>query len=312
MLNNRKTNSIIRVCITVASLGIYGCPSHVPPIPEEVAVVQADGSIPVRKTLDQNWDPGTRNGFRFTSQGSQIMPYKWFVYLKRANSNQLFRNVDHMDELRYIPVKSSPDNPGGLPIGFALDIDQKTGRAWVGLTCSACHTNQLNYNGTKILIEGAPTLANFTRFFNELILALDKTYMNTNKFDRFATNILGTNHSPDAKKALKKELYDIIFELSERRDINALPDPIYPKDFIGYARLDAFGQIANQGAVFALEDATIDNASTSHPITNLVVPIPVGISRPQPRGISLRPTGLPIISIILCFTYRHIAKYNLT
>ena len=263
MLSKRKTKSIIRVCIVFASFGLYGCPAHIPPIPEKLDVVQADGPISVRQTLDQSWNQKTRHDFWFTSQGSQILPYTWFVHLERANSVQLFRNVDHMDGLRYIPVSSSSINPGGLPIGFALDFDQKTGRAWMGLTCSACHTNQLNYNGTKILIEGAPALANFTRFFNELILALDKTYMDTNKFDRFATNILGTNHSPDAKDKLKKELFDIVFELSKRRNINALPDPIYPKDFIGYARLDAFGQISNQGAVFAI-NAPEDNASTAN------------------------------------------------
>ncbi len=263
MLSNRKTNSIIWVCIIFVILGIYGCPAHTPPIPEKLIAVRADGIIPLRKTLDQSWNRKTRDDFWFTSQGSQILPYTWFVHLERANSVELFRNVDHMDELRYIPVESSAANPGGLPIGFALDTDQITGRAWMGLTCSACHTNQLNYNGTIILIEGAPALANFTKFFNELILALDKTYMNTNKFDRFATNILGANHSPDARDELKKELFDITFELSERRDINALPYPEYPRDFIGYARLDAFGQISNQGAVFAI-NAPSDNASTAN------------------------------------------------
>ena len=63
-----------------------------------------------------------------------------------------------MDVLRYLPIDSSNINTAGLPIGFALDKDKKSGLAWGGLTCAACHTNQLDYQDTKILIEGAPHL----------------------------------------------------------------------------------------------------------------------------------------------------------
>ena len=262
MLSNRKTNYTILVYIVIPFLGLSGC-MHPTPEPEHLTEVQADGSIPDREFLEQNWNQQTRNAFWFTSQGSQIIPYKWFVYLERANSDQLFRNVDHMEELRYIPVESSSINPGGLPIGFSPDFDQQTGKAWLGLTCSACHTNQLNYEGNKILIEGAPTLANFTRFFSELIDALDSTVVNERKFEKFAINVLGSNPSNEEKDKLMEEMRYIISRLYQRQQINSLPDPIYPKDFIGYARLDAFGQIANQNAVFAM-GLHFDNASTSN------------------------------------------------
>lgn len=234
------------------------------PINEQLSVVQPDGTIPMRKTFDQNWSDNIRDKFWFTSQGSQIIPYKWIVHLERTDSRQLFRNVDHMNSLGYIPVESSSANPGGLPIGFAVDFDQKTGRAWVGLTCAACHTNQLNYSEYKILVEGAPALANFTKFFSELVQSLSQTYTDEAKFDRFANDVLGTNHSPDQKQELREELFDISNNLAKRRIINDLPQPAYPKDYTGYARLDAFGQITNQNAVFALDGEHLNNGSLSN------------------------------------------------
>lgn len=265
-MSNRKTYSAIWGFIVITILGLDGCSG---PVPEILTIVKEDGSIPEREYLDQNWNEVTRKNFWFTSQGSQIIPYKWFVYLERANSVQLFRNVDHMEELRYIPVSSDSTNPGGLPIGFSPDFDQRTGRAWMGFTCAACHTNQLNYEENKILIEGAPTLANFTLFFNELIEALDITLVDTSKFARFAGKLFGENPSEEAKVNLKDEMNNTIITLRERQKINSLPDSIYSKDFLGYARLDAFGQIANQGVVFAInapaDNASISNAPVSYP-----------------------------------------------
>lgn len=189
MLYNRNIKSWILIYIVITTLSLSGCNPTVV-VNEELKVVPADGSIPIREYFDQNWDEKTRKNFWFTSQGSQILPYTWFVHLERANSDQLFRNVDHMDALRFIPQDSSAANPGGLPIGFAPDFDQKTGRAWLGLTCSACHTNQLNYNGNKILIEGATapylhngSVPNLWELLQEPQNRVKSFYVGNRKFD---------------------------------------------------------------------------------------------------------------------------------
>ena len=225
-------------------------------------IILVDGKVQSRVELDQGWDPEIRQLFWFTSQGSRIIPYNWFAWLEQADNNSLFRNVEHMDMLRYLPMNSSKLNPAGLPIGFALDTDQSTGKTWVGLTCAACHTNQIDYQGTSILVEGAPTLANFVKFFDELVNALNKTNDNPQKFTRFAKNVLGNQYSEATAGKLHKELDQIASKLTQRRMVNELPQD-YPKEFTSYARLDAFGNIQNAASAFALHDLTNKNAPTA-------------------------------------------------
>jgi mono/diheme cytochrome c family protein len=234
---------------------------------EQVSLVSAMGDIPQRQELEQSWNANIRNKFWFTSQGSRIMPYSWFTWLEQADNQSLFRDAEHMEELRYLPMASSNMNPSGLPIGFALDKDKKDGSAWVGLTCAACHTNQLDYQGTKFLIEGAPTLANFVLFYDRLVEALNTTHQDQQKFQRFANKVLGDSFSESSSNELRSQLLEVATKAAERQLVNALPAS-YSKDFTSYARLDAFGNIQNAGTAFALHDLNnknIPNAPVSYP-----------------------------------------------
>lgn len=229
--------------------------------------VSAVGDIPHREELEQAWNKNTRMKFWFTSQGSRIIPYKWFVWLEQEGNQSLFREASHMEALRYLPVASSSMNPAGLPIGFALDKDKKSGTAWVGMTCAACHTNQLDYQGTKILIEGAPTLANFVLFYQQLVAALNQTYQDSAKFERFAKNILDSQYSQSSANTLRNQLLVVAKNATQRQQVNALPAN-YSKDFTSYGRLDAFGNIQNAGTAFALHDLNnknTPNAPVSYP-----------------------------------------------
>jgi hypothetical protein len=177
------------------------------------------------------------------------MPYTWFTWLEQANNHNLFRDAQHMEELRYLPINSSNMSPAGLPIGFPLDRDKKSGTAWVGLTCAACHTNQLDYQGIKILIEGAPTFANFVLFYQRLVSALDTTHRDDEKFKRFAYRVLGTDYSQANSDELRSQLLNVAIKASERQQVNVLPAS-YSRYFTSYAGLDAFGNIQNVGMAF--------------------------------------------------------------
>jgi len=227
-----------------------------------VPPIQAHQEIPERITLEQGWSDDTRMKFWFTSQGSQIIPYSWFTWLEQAESTDLFRHPEHIESLRYLPMSSSKANPSGLPIGFALNKDKNSEDAWVGLTCAACHTNQINYEDNEILIEGAPTLANFVLFFEKLINALNQTQIDPVKFERFAQNVLVDNYSPANINKLRSSMKNLTFALAQRQEVNKLPSN-YPKDFTSYGRLDAFGNIQNAGAAFALHDVNNSNAPTA-------------------------------------------------
>ena len=225
-------------------------------------ILESDGAVPTRKELAQNWSDAVRSGFWWTSQGSRIMPYNWFAWLEQPGNEQLFRNTEHMEMLRYLPESASEANPAGLPIGFAKDIDKKTGQSYVGMTCSACHTTQIDYGETKLLVEGAPTIANFVLFVERLVAALNETYQNDAKFERFAKNVLGADYDSARAKTLREQLGEVALATTQRQKVNALPAD-YPKDFTSYARLDAFGNIQNAGTAFALHDLANSNPPTA-------------------------------------------------
>jgi hypothetical protein len=127
----------------------------------------------------------------------------------------------------YIPQPPEPSkNPDGLPIGFTKDdnpdtvdsyllkkaflgADYKrenypTTNAWMGLTCAACHTAQIDYEGESIRIDGGPALVDHQVFMARLAAALEATYQDPDKMDRFARKVLEPNWSQGEQDALKE------------------------------------------------------------------------------------------------------------
>jgi hypothetical protein len=55
------------------------------------------------------------------------------------------------------PAANPQTNPDGLPVGLAktVNTDGRWKGEYVGVTCAACHNNQLTYKGKRIRIDGA-------------------------------------------------------------------------------------------------------------------------------------------------------------
>jgi hypothetical protein len=205
---------------------------------------------PVTKivTLDQGWDAQTRESFHFTPQGSQIIPYGWFLVLEQADGTRRFASDENMASYRYLPTAPSTLNPDGLPIGFVKHVDPQSGSAYVGLTCAACHTTEIDYQGTGVFIDGAGTLGDFNTMFDDLIEALNATATDGVKFDRFADAVLGPKHSAAQAASLHDDLVSQTTTLQDRSQLNATPT------VQGFARVDAFGVIFNELLAAALDE----------------------------------------------------------
>lgn len=214
--------------------------------------------------LDQNWSHETRMEWWFTSQGSRIMPYDWFLALERLNSNELLSSKENLGQYRFIAWVANPKwNPDGLPIGFVADNDNASGTRYIGVTCAACHTGKITYQGTEYIVDGAPAHHDFDRFMAELAYALQQTLTDNDKFLRFSNRLLGANPKPEAVAELKGQLSQESAKLVLRATINKPPHPN------GYARLDAFGNIFNETTVVAINEpgnAKLANAPVSYPI----------------------------------------------
>ena len=98
--------------------------------------------------LDQAWSARDRSWFYTTSQGSRLLPYAWFLALEQPDSETPFRD-DGLARFGYLPNPASPDNRDGLPVGFVRDDDIGGAGSWVGMTCAACHTSQIEFRGQE-------------------------------------------------------------------------------------------------------------------------------------------------------------------
>jgi hypothetical protein len=207
--------------------------------------------------LDQNWTSADSQRFYFTSQGSQVLPYDWFLALEQPDGETPFRDQSNILKYRYLPQKPDAMNPDGLPVGFVKDVG--TDRAWLGFTCATCHTNEIHYKGVAYRVDGAPSLGDITGLLRSLTLALKATHDGSDKFDRFAKKVLADRDGPVARQALKAQLAHVI-EMREGYNARNFP----PGDVAGYGRIDAFGAILNEVYHHAVRarDLTSDTVNT--------------------------------------------------
>lgn len=191
--------------------------------------------------LEQNWDRFDSIWFYTTSQGSNFMPYDIFLNLEQSNSTELFRSNSNMSRYRYLLQRDEFfDNPDGLPVGFVKNNYE--GKNYVGFTCAACHTNQINYQGIGMRIDGGPTLADMEGMLLDLEQALQATYDDEEKRERLGRKVMGDDYIAfDFKQQLEKVLH-------ERKEYNRVNAPLHNGTPVryGYSRLDAFGRIFNR------------------------------------------------------------------
>ena len=189
--------------------------------------------------LDQGWDASQSLWFYNTTQGSDLLPYDFFIVLEKAGTTEPLRGNENINNrYRYLPRKPTSANPDGLPVGFVKDTYK--GKEYLGFTCAACHTSQLNYNGVGIRIDGGPAAADMDKFLRDLEKSLDAAADTGNPAHaRFMTNVMGRGNYDSAREvAVDLDKY--------RRRVGMYNRVNRPKHEYGYARMDAFGRIYNR------------------------------------------------------------------
>ena len=208
--------------------------------------------------LEQGWSKNTQQKFYFADQGSQLMPYDWFLALEQSSEQKLFRSDGNIQKLRYLTAEPSKLNPDGLPVGFAKGRDRK-GQEWLGFNCALCHTGQISYGGNQIRLDGGATIGDVQGLQYGLVEALEATNDNPEKFRRFADKVLGTQASSEQIQELHQQLGDRITKLADYNKIN-YDYPHQPN--YGFGRVDAIGSIFNQVMV-TFNDLPVDKAFPS-------------------------------------------------
>jgi hypothetical protein len=186
--------------------------------------------------MDQGtkWTASDRKDFYSRDQGSRIMPLRWISALKQPDGQPFM--AESLSRYGYLPNKTS--KPAGLPIGFTVASGSEGQE--IGMNCSACHTRQIEVNGTAYLIDGGPGIVDFQSFLADLDDAVGAILTNQQAFTDFARAVLGLSATAKNKEMLRESVkawYLPYHTLIER----ALPAQPW-----GPARLDAVSMIFNR------------------------------------------------------------------
>jgi len=190
--------------------------------------------------LDQGWDNSDSLWFYNITQGSVLIPFDFFRVLEQAESQTLFLDPLNIDKYRYLPQKKTLFNEAALPLGFA--VDDYRGKEYVGYTCAACHTAQINYLGKAIRIDGGPAMADMVGFLLALSNSMQATLNDADKLKRFTQKVIEIDNDYDDGDEQKIH-DDLKLWTQTLRHYNNINHSSLP---YGYARLDAFGRIYNR------------------------------------------------------------------
>ena len=180
------------------------------------------------------WTSSLRNQYYTQDQGARIMPISWMRALDHADGTPFLG--DALARYGYLPLPGQGETD--LPVGFTTN-GTGTDMA-VGMTCSACHTRQIDVNGTAYRIDGGPSIVDFQSFLKDLDDAVLGVLADEAAFTAFADKVLGSGADPSEVTALKAQVmvwsnrYHTLIDRS-------LPDPAW-----GPARLDAVSMIFNR------------------------------------------------------------------
>ena len=220
----KNISSIIKKS-TVASVALFA------------ATIFATSSPAQTVFVDQgpDWTSETRAAFYVQDQGSRIMPLSWMRALKQSNGDSFM--ADSLARFGYLP---NPDNgETDIPVGFTTAKDL-AGKASIGMTCSACHTREIDVNGTQYRLDGGPAIVDFQDFLLGIDQSINAVLQIESEFVEFAAKVLGSSASDTKVEELKLAVdawYIRYHTLIER----SLTKPGW-----GPSRLDAVSMIFNR------------------------------------------------------------------
>jgi RoxA-like, cytochrome c-like len=190
----------------------------------------AAGPAPVAVDQGSDWTPDKRNDFYTRYQGSRIIPLRWIDALKQPNGQPFM--ADSLARYGYLP-----NDPNKLPVDFTAFGN--AGEEVIGMTCVACHTRQIEVNGTSYRIDGGPAIVDFQSFVSDLDTAVSTVLKDATAFADFARAVLGNKATSPAEAALRQALSDWYYP--HHKLVEAFPSSPW-----GLGRIDAVGMIFNR------------------------------------------------------------------
>ena len=243
----------------------------------------ANPNLPLYKQPDKlhyldQWSAEDRQTYYYTPQGTQVkgLRYEWFSALELPFSSNKFATPEYLARFGFlVEPQQQPTalNPANLPVGFARHADAESGEHYLDISCAACHTGELRYQGQAVRIDGGAALHSLAStvptvrggsFGQALGMSMAFTYYNPLKFRRFAQQILGDEYT--SHKAQLRRDFKVVLDRLLGTAFNDWHRGLYPTEE-GFGRTDAFGRIANSVFGDAIDPSNyrVANAPVSYP-----------------------------------------------
>lgn len=292
-----KTLGAALVLLIIGALGFLWYISNYPNIPQYQEITEyrflnpsddkrCDNPAPVNPNASdpnndlkipayQGWCDAERQHYYRLPQGTDFfgLQYPWITALEKPIGKEPLVSREYFQQLGYIydPAKRpNSNNPEDLPIGLTWHLNA-AGDKILDVSCAACHSGQITYQGTALVIDGGtgghalPSLQP-TQLMANSAVALTMTYINPFKFARFARKVLKDVPAAEyraAKKKLRRDSWNTIKEVMAYARYNLF---LYPTEE-GYGRTDGLGRIANTvyGDYLTPENYRIADAPVNYP-----------------------------------------------
>ncbi|UGY20168.1 MULTISPECIES: hypothetical protein [Bradyrhizobium] len=137
-----------------------------------------------------DWTAAARADFYSRDQGSRSISLSWMQALKQTNGQPFL--ADGLSRYGYL---RNPANTANLPVGFHASGPQDF--QVVGMTCSACHSRQIEVDGKVYRVDGGPGFVDFYALLGDLDKAVGDVIASDSSFAPFAAAVL-RSATPDA------------------------------------------------------------------------------------------------------------------
>ena len=199
-----------------------------------ISRIEGAGANEIYVDQGADWTTTARADFYVRDQGSRLITLSWMQALKQKNGQPFLA-----DGLRRYGYLSNPGNTADLPVGFHASGPR--GFQIVGMTCSACHTRQIEVDNKQYRIDGGPALSDFYAFLADLDQAVGDVLASNAAFAPFAASVLQTA-TPAASDVVdlrrQVDAWHLRFHTINTRAL--------PRNGWGIGRLDAVGMIFNR------------------------------------------------------------------
>ena len=244
-------NPLLALCVLTLTVG--ACSRSAPPTPPTSSV--STPSAPEAGFLN-GWRKGQdarelARTWYLTPQGSHLLDFDVFMSIPSASNQAVFAARANLETYGFLYSNNYAAGAGQaeLPIGIVKDTRgeghtplskhaQDLTRDYVGLTCAACHTGDLRYNGERFLIHAGQSNLDYERFISDLTIAVSKAVQDpkgTGYVERMAAK------GVDEKNAMSR-----LAAARQRMDGLRARGQVPAGREAGPGRIDAIGHILNE------------------------------------------------------------------